>query len=326
MKIVVLDDYSDIFRGLESFSRLKDHEVVVFNDTEKDSARLAARLKDADAVVLTQERSAFPRGVIDCLPKLKLIAQTGSHRHHLDIAACTEKGIVVSAEPIGPKASYSTTELTWGLIFANLRHIPYEVEQMKQGRWQSTVGTELHGKTLGIYGFGKIGGWMAGVGKAFGMKVTCWGREGSQARAREAGYEVPASRAAFFADADVLSLHIFYNEETRGVVTRADLARMKPTALLVNTGRMRLIEDGALVDALKNGRPGFAAVDVYEEEPVLGASHPLLKMPNALCTPHLGYAVREKYENFYRIATDSILAFAAGRPINVYNPEVLARQ
>ena len=325
MKIVVLDDYSDAFRTAPSFPRLRDHDVVVFRDSERDPIKLAARLKDADAVVLTQERSALPRAVIAHLPRLRFVTQTGSHRHHIDTAACTEKGIVVSAEPLTPKASYSTTELTWALILASVRHLPYEAQQMKQGMWQTTIGTELHGKTLGVYGFGKIGTWSAAVGKAFGMRVTCWGREGSKAKARATGYEVPESREAFFAEADVLTLHIFFNQETRGIITAADLACMKPTALLVNTGRMLLIEEGALVAALNNGRPGFAAVDVYEQEPVVGGNHPLLKMPNVLCTPHLGYAVREKYENFYRIAADNILAFAAGHPINVLNPEALGK-
>jgi D-3-phosphoglycerate dehydrogenase len=323
MKIVVLDDYPDVFRNSASFQRLKDHEVVVFRDTEKNPDRLAARLKDADAVVLTQERTEFPLALIENLPRLKLIAQTGSHRHHFDRAACTEHGILICVAPPGSTKAYSTAELTWGLIIASLRHLPYEVQRLKEGYWQSTVGTELHGKTLGIYGLGKIGGMVAEVGKAFGMNVTCWGRENSKKRAREKGYEVPDSCEAFFAGADVLTLHLFADDSTRGIVTAADLACMKPTSLLVNTGRMRLIEDGALVAALNKGRPGFAAVDVYEEEPVLGGDHPLLNMPNALCTPHLGYAVCEKYENFYRAAVDNILAFASGKPVNVYNSEAL---
>lgn len=326
MKIVVLDDYPDMFRKTESLQRLKDHEVVVFRDTEKDLEKLAARLKDADAVVLTQERSPFPRTLIDKLPRLKLIAQTGTHRHHFDRAACTEKGILICVAPPGSTKAYSTAELTWGLILASVRHIPYEVQQLKQGHWQSTAGTELHGKTLAVYGLGKIGGWVAEVGRAFGMRVTCWGRESSKNRALEEGYEVPASREAFFADADVLSLHIFADESTLGIVKAADLACMKPTSLLVNTARMRLIEDDALVAALKKGRPGFAAVDVYEEEPVLDGNHPLLGMPNVLCTPHLGYAVGEKYENFYRTAVDSILAFASGKPVNVFNTEALGKR
>lgn len=323
MKIVVLDDYADVFRKSADFPRLKDHEVVVFRDTEKDPDTLAARMKDAAAVVATQERTEFPRALIEKLPRLELIAQTGSHRHHFDRAACTEKGILICVAPSGSTKAYSTAELTWGLILASVRHIPYEVQQLKQGNWQSTAGTELYGKTLGVYGLGKIGGMVAEVGRAFGMKVSCWGRESSKEKARKEGYAVPESREAFFAGADVLTLHLFADEGTRGIVKAADLACMKPTSLLVNTSRMRLLEDDALVAALKQGRPGFAAVDVYEEEPVLEGNHPLLGMPNVLCTPHLGYAVHEKYESFYRTAIDSIVAFASGKPINVYNPEAL---
>ncbi|MGH8665953.1 MAG: D-2-hydroxyacid dehydrogenase family protein [Burkholderiales bacterium] len=325
MKIVVLDDYADMFRTGASYPRLQGHEVVVHRDTEKDLDQLVARLAEADVVVATQERTLFPRALIEKLPRLKLLAQTGSHRHHFDRAACSERGILVCVAPGGAKA-YSTAELTWALILASVRHLPYEVEQMKRGYWNTTAGTELRGKTLGVYGLGKIGGWVAEVGHAFGMKVTVWGREASKQRAGETGYEVPGSREAFFAGADVLTLHLFANAQTEGIVKASDLACMKPTSLLVNTSRMRLIEPGALVAALTKGRPGYAAVDVYEEEPVLDAGHPLLRMPNALCTPHLGYAVREKYEDFYRVAADNILAFAAGKPINVFNEEALGRR
>lgn len=324
MKIAVLDDYADVFDKVADFSRLRDHEVVSFRDSEKDPARQALRLAEFDMVVLTQQRSEFRRAVIEKLPNLKLIVQTGRHRDHLDVEACTERGIAIATGRSGK--SYSTAELTWGLVLASLRHIPHEVEQLKQGVWQSTIGTELHGKTLGIYGLGKIGSVVAGFGKAFGMQVMCWGRSATQARAREAGYIVPESREAFFESADVLSLHIHYFPETRGLVTAADLARMKPTALIVNTGRAGLIEEGALAVALTKGRPGFAAVDVYEDEPVLGGDHPLLKMPNAICTPHLGYAVREGYEHHFNGVIANILAFALGNPVNIINPEALGRR
>ena len=323
MKIAVLDDYQDAFRSLACFARLKDHDVVVFRDTEKDPARLAARLKDADAVVLTQQRSPFPRAVIEKLPRLRLIAQTGRNTNHIDVAACTERGVVVAAAGASPP--HSTAELAWGLILASLRHIPHEVQQLKQGVWQTTVGTGLHGKNLGVYAFGRIGGCVANIGKAFGMRVTCWGREASQAGARAAGFAVPASREAFFRDADVVSLHIPLNAETRGIVTAADLAAMKPTALIVNTSRAPLIAEGALVEALRKGRPGFAAVDVYEDEPVLGGMHPLLAMPNAVCTPHLGYVEKGNYDAYYNAVIDGILGFAAGKPVNVLNAEALGR-
>jgi len=258
------------------------------------------------------------------LPKLKLIGQTGRAATHVDLQACTEKGIVVSAGGAGnPNA---TAELTWGLILSALRHLPFEVKRLKEGHWQSTLGVGVNGKTLGIYAYGKIGSIVAGVGKAFGARVVCWGREGSTGRARAAGYEVARSREEFFAEADILSLHLPLNKETRGIVTRADLARMKPTALIANSSRAGLIADGALVEALKAGRPGFAAVDVYEEEPVIAASHPLLKMNNVTCAPHLGYVTREGYEEYYAVVVDDILAFAAGRPSHVLNPDVLGKK
>ena len=274
MKIAVMDDYQDAFRKLAGFSRLKGHEVVVFHDTEKDPAKLAARLKAAEVVILTQQRSPIPRAVVEKLAGVKLLAQTGRNTGHIDVAACTEKGIAVAAA--GGGTSYSTAELAWGLIIASLRHIPHEVEQLKQGVWQTTVGTGLHGKTLGVYALGKIGGCVAQVGKAFGMNVMCWGREASQAKAREAGLRAGEPRSVFSRRGRHQSAHST-QQETRGIVTAADLARMKPTALLVNTSRAPLIAEGALLEALKQDRPGFAAVDVYEEEPVLGGNHPLLQ-------------------------------------------------
>ncbi|MGH7835083.1 MAG: D-2-hydroxyacid dehydrogenase family protein [Candidatus Binatia bacterium] len=324
MKIAVIDDYQDAFRTLRCYAKLKDHDVLVYNDTEKDTARLAERLKDAEAVLLTQQRSAFPRALAERLPKLKFISQTGGATSHIDLAACTEHGIVVSAGGAG--RPHTTAELTWGLILSALRNIPYEVQRLKEGHWQSTIGTEVQGKTLGIYALGKIGSRVAAVGGAFGARVICWGRDGSKARAKEAGYEVPASREAFFSEADILSLHIPLNKETRGIVTRNDLALMKPTALIVNASRAGLIADGALAEALKAGRPGFAAVDVFEDEPVLGGDHPLLKMKNVVCTPHLGYVERESYEKYYDTAVDQIVAYAVSKPINVINPEALGKK
>jgi D-3-phosphoglycerate dehydrogenase len=324
MKIAVIDDYQDAFRKLKSFSRLKEHEVVVYNDTEKDPVKLAERLAGAQAVVLTQQRSRFPRAVIERLPDLRLISQTGRNANHIDIEACTERGIVVSGG--GGGKPDTTAEFTWGLIIAALRHIPYEVQRLKEGYWQSTVGTGLNGRTLGIYAYGRIGSIVARVGKAFSMRVVCWGREGSTARAREAGFEVAPSREAFFESADILCLHLPLNKETRGIVTAQDLARMKPSALIVNTSRAPIIAEGALVAALKAGRPGFAAVDVFEDEPVLGGNHPLLKMDNALCTPHLGYVEQATYESYYGVAVDQLLAYASGNPINVLNPDALGKR
>ena len=324
MKIAVIDDYQNAFPTLKCYSKLRDHEVMIYTDTEKEPARLAERLKDAEAVVLTQQRSRFPRAAIERLPKLKLVSQTGRATAHIDVAACTERGIVVSAGGAGNP--HATAELTWALILAALRHIPYEVRRLREGHWQSTLGIAVQHKTLGIYALGRIGSIVARVGQTFGARALCWGREGSTARAREAGYEVAKSREAFFAGADILSLHLPLNKETQGIVTAADLALMKPSALLANTSRAGLIAQGALVNALKAGRPGMAAVDVYEDEPVLGAAHPLLKMDNVICTPHLGYVEKDTYEDYYGVVVDQIVAYAAGNPINVVNPEVIAKK
>jgi D-3-phosphoglycerate dehydrogenase / 2-oxoglutarate reductase len=324
MKIAVLDDYQNAFRTLKCSPKLSGHEVVVFTDTETDLGKLAEKLKDADAVVLTQQRSSFPRALIEKLPRLRLIGQTGRAATHVDLDACTERGIVVSAGGLGN--SNNTAELTWGLILAALRNIPLEVKRLKEGYWQSTLGTGIRGKTLGIYAYGKIGSVVAAVGKAFAARVVCWGREGSTGRAKAAGFEVAKSREEFFAEADILSLHLPLNKDTRGIVSRDDLARMKPTALIVNVSRAGLIAPGALVEALRAGRPGMAAVDVYEQEPVIGADHPLLKMDNVTCTPHLGYVTREGYEEYYGVVVDDILAFAAGKPQNVLNPGAIAKK
>lgn len=324
MKIAVIDDYQDAFRTLDCYKKLSGHEVTVYKDTEKDPARLADRLKDAEAVILTQQRSRFPRAVIERLPKLKLVNQTGRNVGHIDVDACTQHGIIVSAGGSGDP--HTTAELTWGLILSALRHIPTEVKNLRAGQWQATLGRRVKGMTLGIYALGRIGGIVAKVGQAFGARVLCWGREGSTGRAREAGYDVAASREAFFRESDILSLHIPLSQQTRGIITRPDLALMKPTALLVNPSRAGLIAEGALVEALQAGRPGFAAVDVYEDEPVIGGGHPLLKMDNVICTPHLGYVTRDTYESYFGVIVDQILAYAAGKPINVIKPQVLEKK
>jgi D-3-phosphoglycerate dehydrogenase / 2-oxoglutarate reductase len=329
MKIAVIHDYADAFRKTRAFPKLKGHEVVVHTDAYTDPNRVAEQVAGCDALVLTQQRVPLTRQVIEKLPQLKFISQTGGNVYHLDVPACTEHGILISAPSRGggeSKNPYSSTgELAWGLILASLRHIPFEVERLKQGHWQSTSGTRLYGKTLGIYAFGNIGAAVARVGKAFGMKVVCWGREGSTARAKAEGFEVAASREAFFENADVISLHLIGGKETRGIVTAADLARMKPKALLVNTSRAPIIAEGALVAALEKGRPGFAAIDVYETEPVVGSTHPLLKMKNVICTPHLGYCEDDGYEGIYGGAVNRLLAWAEGKPIDVINPEALAK-
>lgn len=315
MKIAVIDDYQDAFRKVQAYSRLSGHDVRVYTDTEKDPEKLAARLADCEAVVLTQQRSPFPRAVIERLPKLKLISQTGRNAGHIDLAACAERGVVISAG--GGGGPNATAELTWALILASSRNIPQEVQRMKDGKWQATIGRGLKDRTLGVYAFGKIGSVVAGVGRALGMKVLCLGREASTQRAREAGFEATTDRKAFFESADVVTIHLPLNKDTRGIVTAEDLGRMKPTALFVNTSRAPIVAEGALVEALQKGRPGHAAVDVYESEPVLNRSHPLIGMDNVTCTPHLGYVEERNYESIYTTAIEQILAYADGKPINV---------
>jgi D-3-phosphoglycerate dehydrogenase len=324
MKIAILDDYQDVFRALKCYPRLKGHEVAVYHDSVKEPAKLAERLKGADAVIFLQQRTPFPRAAAERATTLKVISQTGRNVGHIDVEACTEKGIVVCGSGAGQVNH--TAELTWGLILSVLRHIPEEVQRLKAGRWQTTIGTTVVGKTLGIYAYGRIGSLVAKVGRAFEMKVICWGREGSTAKARADGFEIAPSREAFFESSDIVSLHIPLNKETRGIVRHSDLARMKASALIVNTSRGPIIEEGALVRALKEGRPGYGAVDVFDDEPVLNGNHPLLKMDNVVCTPHLGYVDRDTYEKYYGAAVDNLLAFAEGKPVNVLNPEALKKR
>ncbi|GCE23975.1 D-2-hydroxyacid dehydrogenase family protein [Dictyobacter kobayashii] len=318
MRIVISDDYQDAARSLDCFAKLADQQVTIYRDTVRDVETLATRFQEAEALVLIRERTAITDALLDRLPQLKLISQTGRGIAHIDLAACTRHGVAVAASGGSP---YSTAELTWGLVLAATRHIPYEVARLRAGHWQSTLGVGLHGRTLGIFGYGNIGRLVASYGRAFGMRVLVWGRQGSLERARTDGFESAASQEDLFRQADVLSLHIKMIAETRGIVKASDLAVMKPTALLVNTSRAGLIEPGALEQALRAGRPGSAAVDVYESEPV--TDHPLLQMDNVVCTPHLGYVEKDSYELYFDAAFDQVIAFEAGRPENILNPEVL---
>ncbi|MCW5668780.1 MAG: D-2-hydroxyacid dehydrogenase family protein [Hydrogenophaga sp.] len=318
MIIAIPDDYQDCVRQLDCFAQLAGHEVRIFNDSVKGTEALAARLADAEAIVLTRERTRIDADLLDRLPKLRLISQTGKLAGHVDLAACTARGVLVAE---GSGAGSATAEIAWALALASRRHLVSEANRLRQGQWQGHLGQQLCGQRLGVWSYGRIGRQVAGYGRAFGMKVWVWGREASTAAARADGFEVAPSRDAFFAQSDVISLHVRLHAETVGIVTAQDLARMKPTALLVNTSRAELIERGALVHALSQGRPGFAAVDVYEEEPVLGADHPLLRLPNALCTPHIGYVEKDNYERYFGIAFDHIVAYAQGRPTGVLNPE-----
>lgn len=324
MKIAILDDYQDVVRTLSCFAKLQGHDVTVWNDHIKDVDVLAKRLQDTEALVMIRERTPLRAPLIARLPRLKLVSHHSVYPH-VDVDALTRQGILLCSNLHPGQPSYATAELTWGLIIAAMRKIPQEVAALKAGRWQSTVGYGLRGRTLGVYGYGRIGAVIAGYGKAFGMKVLVWAREDSLARARADGYAAARSKEAFFEESDVISLHLRLIDATRGIVSAADLARMKPTALMVNTSRAGLIEAGALEGALKLGRPGMAAVDVFEEEPVLGANHPLLQLDNAVCTPHIGYVERAGYERIFDSIFEQILAYAGGKPVNVINPDALQR-
>jgi D-3-phosphoglycerate dehydrogenase / 2-oxoglutarate reductase len=312
VKIVIPDDYQDAVRTLDCFDKLAEHDVTLYHDSVKDIDVLTERFHPADALVLIRERTTITAQLLQRLPNLKLISQTGRGTTHIDLDACQRQGVTVCA---GGGSPYATAELTWALIMASMRHIPQEVARLKNGQWQTTLGRGLRGRTLGIYGYGGIGTLVAGYGRAFGMRVVVWGREGSLTRAQTDGFEIAQNKESLFAESDVLSVHIKLNDATRAIITENDLIQMKPSALFVNTSRAGLVEDGALVRALQAGRPGFAAVDIYEEEPV--TDHPLLQMDNVICTPHLGYVEKDGYEQYFGEAFDQVLAFAAGTPVNV---------
>ena len=331
MNIVILDDYQDAVRKLQCASKLDAYQAKVYTNTVKGIGQLSVRLKDADVVVLIRERTHMPRTLIEKLPKLKLIVQTGKVGDHVDVAACTERGIVVAegaGSPIAP------AEMTWALIMTATRRLPQYIAHLKHGAWQQAglksssmpvnfgLGTVLKGKTLGIWSYGKIGKLIAGYGRAFGMRVLVWGRDASREQALADGFELATNKADFFAQSDVLTLHLRLNDVTRGIVTFEDLSLMKATALLVNTSRAELIEPDALVTALNRGRPGMAAVDVFESEPIL-QGHSLLRLENCICTPHIGYVEQESYELYFGAAFDNVVNFIKGTPTNIVNPGAL---
>lgn len=327
MKIAILDDYQDSVRHLDCFRMLDGHDVKVFNNTIRGAGQLVARLAPFDAIVLIRERTALNKMVLSKLPLLKVISQTGKVSGHIDVAAATAAGIAI-VEGVGDPTA--PAELTWGLIMAAMRRVPQYTANLRLGAWQqvsatphhNVIGSALKGRTLGIWGYGKIGRMVAGYGKAFGMNVLVWGRDASLEQARKDGFAAAESKQAFFEQADVLSLHLRLNDATRGVVTADDLARMKPTACFINTSRAELVEADALVKALETGRPGLAGVDVFEQEP-LPIDSPLLKMDNVVATPHLGYVEKDGYELYFRAAFQNVLDFDAGTPKNVLNPEAL---
>jgi len=324
MKVTILDDYHDTLRTLACFAKLAGHDVTIWNDHLQDVEALAARLQDAEALVLIRERTQIRAQLLERLPKLRLISQRSVYPH-IDIDACTRLGIIVSSNLHAGTPSYATAELTWGLVLAAMRQIPQQMASLKAGNWQIGVGSTVRGKTLGIYGYGRIGKVVAEYGKAFGMNVLVWARPESLAKAQAEGWPVAASKADFFERCDVISLHMRLVDATRGIVTADDLARMKPTALLVNTSRAPLVAPGALVAALRAGRPGMAAVDVFEQEPVRDPAHPLLALDTVIATPHIGYVSREEYELQFTDIFDQINTYAAGTPTNVVNPDVLAK-
>ena len=331
MNIVILDDYQDAVRKLQCASRLDPYSAKVYTNTVKGLGQLSVRLKDADVIVLIRERTHINRQLIEKLPKLKLIAQTGKVGTHIDLTACSERGVAV-AEGIG--SPVAPAELTWALIMAAMRRLPQYISNLKHGAWQQSglksasmpanfgLGSVLRGKTLGIWGYGKIGQLIASYGKAFGMNVRIWGREASRAAALSDGYQAASSREEFFGQCDVISLHLRLTEETRGIVTLDDLSRMKSTSLIVNTSRAELLEPDALIAALNRGRPGMAAVDVFETEPTL-QGHALLRLENCICTPHIGYVEQDSYEMYFGAAFENVVNYLKGTPTNIVNPGAL---
>jgi D-3-phosphoglycerate dehydrogenase len=331
MNIVILDDYQDVVRKLDCASKLDAYPAKVYTNTVKGIGQLSVRLKDADVIVLIRERTPLNRQLLEKLPRLKLISQTGHAGSHIDLVACTERGIAVAQ---GTGSPYAPAELTWALIMAAARRLPPYIGNLKHGPWQQSglktasmpvnfsMGTVLRGKTLGIWGYGKIGQLVAGFAKAFGMQVLVWGSEESRARAAQDGLIPAATREAFFEECDVLSLHLRLNDATRNIVKLDDLSRMKPTAMIVNTSRAELIEPDALISALNRGRPGLAAVDVFETEPIL-QGHALLRLENCICTPHIGYVEKDNYELYFGAAFDNVINFIKGTPTNIVNPGAL---
>ena len=331
MNIVILDDYQDAVRKLTCASKLEAYSAKVYTNTVKGIGQLSIRLKDADVIVLIRERTHLTRALIEKLPRLKLVVQTGRLGSHVDVQACTERGIAVAEGSGSPRAA---AELTWALVMAAMRRLPQYIGNLKHGAWQQSglkaasmppnfgIGNVLHGKKLGIWGYGKIGRIIAGYGQAFGMEVRVWGSDTSRQKATQDGFLAATSREDLFALSDVLSLHLRLGDETRGIVSLEDLSHMKPDALLVNTSRAELIEPDALISALNRGRPGMAAVDVFETEPIL-QGHALLRLENCICTPHIGYVEQQSYESLFGAAFDNVVNFIRGTPSNIVNPGAL---
>jgi D-3-phosphoglycerate dehydrogenase len=321
MKITILDDYFDTVRTLPCFGRLDGHDVTIWNDHLQDTDALAERLRNTEVLVLIRERTKIQAPLLDKLKNLRLISQRSVYPH-IDVAACTRNGVLLCSDQRAEVPSYAAAELTWALVLAAARDVPQQMNSLKAGNWQCGVGTTLRGKVYGVHGYGRIGAEVARYARAFGMDVVVWAREATRERARADGWSTADSQEQFYAECDVISLHMRLVDATRHIVKASHLALMKPTAILVNTARAPLIEPGALAAALRHGRPGKAAVDVFEDEPVRDPNHPLLQLPNVVATPHIGYVSREAYDRQFNEIFDQILAYAAGKPINVINPEV----
>ena len=331
MNIVILDDYQDVVRKLDCAAKLEAYNAKVYTNTVKGLGQLSVRLKDADILVLIRERTHLNRQLLEKLPRLKLISQTGAAGSHIDLEACSGRGIAVAQ---GTGSPHAPAELTWALIMAAARRVPQYIGNLKHGAWQQSglksasmptnfgLGTVLRGKTLGIWGYGKIGQLVAGYAKAFGMQVLVWGSEASREKSASDGHIPASTREALFEQSDVLSVHLRLNDATRGIVTLEDLSRMKTTAMIVNTSRAELIEPDALISALNRGRPGLAAIDVFEQEPIL-QGHALLRLENCICTPHIGYVEKDSYELYFGAAFDNVVNFIKGTPTNIVNPGAL---
>ena len=323
MRVHILDDWFDTLRSLPCFARLDGHDVTVWTDHVADAARLAKRIADAEALILFRERTAVTRDLLERLPRLRLISQRSVHPH-VDLEACSERGVLLCSNMHANTPSHAAAELTWALVLAGMRDLPAQMRSAKEGRWQAGVGKTLRGRAIGLYGYGRIGRAVAGYAKAFGMRVAWWSSEEGRARAAADGETLAESREAFFADSDVVSLHVRLKPATRGIVTRRDLGLMRPDALFVNTSRAGLVEPGALLAALDAGRPGMAAVDVFDDEPVTDASDPLLSHPRLIATPHIGFVTEDELDLQFADIFDQVSAFAGGAPINMINPEAWA--
>ena len=323
MKVTILDDYFDTLGELPCFKKLDQHEVIVWNDHVQDVDPLAKRLEDTEALVLFRERTEIRSELLDRLPKLKLISQRSVYPH-VDLEACIRNNILLCSNMHSDTPSYAAAELTFGLILSAMRQIPQQMAALQAGTWQIDVGYTLRDKILGIFSYGRIGAEVAKYARAFGMQVQVWGGEQSCQAARADGFQVATSKAEFFSASDIVTLHIRLKPPTRGIVTAADLALMKPQSLIVNTSRSGLIEKAALENALKSGNPGMAAVDVYDHEPIDDGNNPLLKMPNVICTPHIGFVTRDEFEIQFSDIYDQINAYQQGKPINMINPQVLS--